>query len=65
MLIISECTRDIPCIDCDESKCLLKGKKESSCPKWKCDHPGTDCETECEFIDQYIAEMRGKNNGSD
>jgi len=37
MLQISECTRDIPCVDCDNKKCMFQGKKESDCPKYKCD----------------------------
>lgn len=57
MLQISECTRDIPCIDCDNTKCLFQGKKESDCPKYRCDRPTHGCE-HCVFIDRFIEEMR-------
>lgn len=59
---IGECTRRIPCVDCDNDKCILHGRKESDCPKWVCDRPGTDCETECDFIDEFIDAMRSRGN---
>lgn len=60
MLQLNECTRDIPCIDCDNTKCMFQGKKESDCPKYRCDRPNPmnhDCE-HCAFIDRFIADMR-------
>ena len=59
---INECTRDNLCVDCDDDRCIFQAKKESDCPKWRCDMPkGIDCE-HCEFIDEFISEMRkGKN----
>ena len=60
MLQISECTRDMPCVDCDNTKCMFQGKKESDCPKYRCDRPepmNHDCD-HCVFIDRFIADMR-------
>ena len=64
-LQMKECTRDNLCVDCDNDHCIFQGKKESDCPKWRCDMPkGTECER-CEFIDEFILEMRkGKNEDS-
>lgn len=61
MVTLSECTRTNSCYECDNSKCLLQGKKESDCPKYKCDRPDGlkyECER-CSFIDKYIESMRG------
>ena len=61
---ISECTRNIPCIDCDNTKCMFQGKKESDCPKYECDRTHQmqyDCE-HCAFIDRFIEKMRGEEN---
>lgn len=54
---ISECTKTVPCVDCD-TKCIFQGKKESDCPKYHCDNPTHDCENKCAFIDKYIEDMR-------
>lgn len=59
-MTISECTRNIPCIDCDETKCIFQGKKESDCPKYHCDRQGDgfmNCDN-CGFIDKFIKEER-------
>ena len=55
---ISECTKTVPCIDCDNTKCIFQGKKESECPKYHCDNPTHDCENGCDFIDKFIEDMR-------
>lgn len=55
---IAECTKTVPCIDCDNAKCIFQGKKESDCPKYHCDNPTHDCENKCAFIDKYIEDMR-------
>lgn len=59
-MTISECTRNIPCIDCDNMACFHQGKKESDCPKYHCDRQGDgflNCE-HCGFIDGFIQEER-------
>ena len=56
--MISECTKNIPCVDCDNTKCWFQGKKESDCPKYYCDNEKShDCD-HCEFIDRFINDMR-------
>lgn len=58
---INECKRNNLCVDCDNTRCHFHGKKEADCPKWKCDRPGgRDCE-HCEFIDDFIEQMREKH----
>lgn len=57
---IFECTKTVPCVDCDNTKCIFQGKKESDCPKYHCDNPTHDCEDGCGFIDELIAELRKK-----
>lgn len=57
-LILSECKMTNLCIDCNNDRCWLRGKKESDCPKWICDNPTHDCESGCEFIDRFISGMR-------
>jgi hypothetical protein len=59
-MTISECTRNIPCIDCDNTACFHQGKKESDCPKYRCDRQGDgfmECDR-CEFIDRFIEDIR-------
>ena len=56
-MTIKECTRNIPCVDCDDNSCAFHGRKEANCPKWRCENR-VDCETECEFIDKYIEKLR-------
>ena len=59
-MTFGECTKKIPCIDCDNVKCWFQGKKESDCPKYRCDRPKgfkLDCDN-CEFINEYINDMR-------
>ena len=54
MLTMNECTRKNTCYDCDDKKCIFKGKKESDCPKYTCDNvKQNDCEN-CDFINLYI-----------
>ena len=55
---VSECTRNVPCIDCDNARCWFHGKKESDCPKYHCDNTTHDCENGCAFIDEFIADLR-------
>lgn len=58
-LVIDECTRSILCVDCGDERCIHHGKKESDCPKYWCDNPyGLDNCDECDFIDEFIKEMR-------
>ena len=60
MLSVGECKKDIPCVDCDEAKCIFHGKKEANCPKYHCDRPDPhkyECQR-CGFIDHFIEEMR-------
>ena len=60
MLTLTECTRQNTCFDCDNQECIFVGKKESDCPKYRCDRPDEsfrDCE-HCGFIDGFIEEMR-------
>lgn len=57
---LSECKKNVPCVDCDNTHCWFRGKKESDCPKYRCDRPKEsqyDCE-HCEFIDGFINDMR-------
>ena len=63
MVEIRDCRRKVPCVDCDNKKCWHSGKKESDCPKYKCDRPDEfklDCE-HCAFIDKFIDDMRERN----
>ena len=67
MLIFKECKRNNLCVDCDNDKCVLKGKKSSDCPKYRCDRPNEEqykCDS-CRFIDGYIDEMRKAILGED
>lgn len=57
-LTFSECTKKCACIDCDNTRCIFQGKKESECPKYHCDNPTHDCENGCDFIDKFIEDMR-------
>ena len=57
MLTMSECTRNNLCFECDDEKCAGHGKKESDCPKWRCDRTDDDCE-HCAFIDSFIADRK-------
>lgn len=57
MVQMSECTRNIPCVDCDNARCIFQGKKESDCPKYHCDRSDNDCE-HCTFIDEFIEDLR-------
>lgn len=64
MMTFNECTRNVPCIDCDNVKCIFQGKKESDCPKYHCDRPDKlkhDCE-HCQFIDDFIEDMRKEDS---
>ena len=73
MLTFGSCKRDIPCIDCDDTECLGRGKKESDCPRYRCfsveekkrmGEIPYDCD-HCAFIDRYIEYLREehKENG--
>lgn len=58
---LAECKKNVPCVDCDNTRCWFRGKKESDCPKYRCDNEKShDCDN-CEFIDRFIADMRGEN----
>lgn len=60
MLTLRECTRQNTCFDCDNQECIFVGKKESDCPKYKCDRPDEsfrDCE-HCNFIEMFIMSER-------
>ena len=57
---IGICEKEIPCIDCDDSKCWHWGKKEADCPKYRCDRQGDgflNCDN-CAFVDRIIDSMR-------
>ena len=59
---IELCKRKTACVDCDNTECWHHGKKESDCPKWRCDRPkeyAYDCE-HCAFIDKIIEQIRQK-----
>lgn len=59
-MIITECTRQNLCVDCDDETCWHHGKLISDCPKYICDRPKSrkeECET-CEFLKKYQEEMR-------
>lgn len=61
---ISECLRDIPCVDCDDTRCWFYGKKEADCPKYRCDRPQEFqyvCDR-CGFIDKFIEDMRNRRH---
>ena len=63
-IAINNCSRNTPCIDCDNTNCVFQGKKESDCPKWRCDRPdyaNLDCDN-CAFIDRFIEDMREMYN---
>lgn len=59
MITLNECYRNNTCYDCDNEECGHHGDKGADCPKYYCDNPKglQDCE-HCEFIDQFIADMR-------
>ncbi len=57
---IRTCKKKIPCVDCENTGCWFQGRKESNCPKYKCDREGKDfldCD-HCDFIDEWIERMR-------
>lgn len=63
-IAMNNCSRNTPCIDCDNTNCVFQGKKESDCPKWHCDRPDyakLDCD-HCGFIDKFIEDMREMYN---
>lgn len=62
MVTINICDRNILCVDCDDRDCMFAGCIEADCPKWVCDNPTLDCET-CEFLKEYVKEIRGEQNG--
>lgn len=56
--VMSKCTRQNLCVDCDYTKCWHQGKIISDCPKYKCDNIILeDCE-HCAFIKQFQKDMR-------
>lgn len=60
MEIVGECTRKNTCYDCDNKECCLHGKKESDCPKYRCDRKDTgflNC-SHCSFVDLVIKNER-------
>ena len=62
MVTINTCYRNSLCVDCEADDCVFAGCIEADCPKWKCDNPTMDCET-CEFLKEYVKEIRGEQNG--
>ena len=67
---ISECHRKNLCVDCDNEKCWHCGHIEADCPKYHCDNVRkNDCD-HCDFIKEFIRNMRaeygmGKGNARD
>lgn len=60
MITMNECTRqNTLCCDCDDDVCIFAGEKWADCPKYYCDNPGglDNCDN-CDFIDNFIEEMR-------
>lgn len=57
-VVMSECTRQNTCFDCDSERCLHKGRKEADCPKYRCDRPGGKNCDHCDFIDDFIERER-------
>lgn len=54
------CTKNILCVDCDDTKCWHSGKIYADCPKYRCDRPEdfiNECES-CDFIKEYQRDMR-------
>lgn len=59
-MIITKCTRQNLCVDCDDESCLRHGYPIQDCPKYHCDRPEPhkqECET-CSFLKEYQEEMR-------
>ena len=59
-LTLTECISRNTCYDCDNEACLLHGKKEADCPKYRCDRQGDgflNCD-HCAFINRFILDMR-------
>ena len=59
----TECDRDNPCFQCDNTSCIFQGKKEAECPKYHCDRPDGeyyDCE-HCDFINEFLKGRYGIN----
>ena len=72
MMEFSLCDRGIPCVDCDDTECSGRGKKESDCPRYRCfsveekkkmGEIPYDCD-HCAFIDQYIKSLREVHKGN-
>lgn len=62
MLQITECTRKNLCVDCDDARCMHKGRLMADCPKYMCDRKGElfeDCES-CDFLKWFQAEERAR-----
>lgn len=62
MIHLGDCGLKIPCMDCTSEVCGNAGKKQPDCPYKYCPYPHLDCETECRFIDEYIGEIRKRND---
>ena len=61
---MTECTRQNTCFDCDNQQCAGHGDKGADCPKYHCDNPnGLDNCEDCEFVDEFIEEMRKEYKG--
>ena len=54
MFNIGLCEMKNTCYDCNSDRCALRGKKESDCPKYRCDNPVPDDCDNCSFINMYI-----------
>ena len=63
--MISECTKNNMCVDCDDDSCKFKGNLRADCPKYKCDRGGAlesgigyeDCES-CLFMKKWAEGQR-------
>ena len=58
MVILGECKRSNLCVDCDDPECFRAGDIGADCPKVVCDNGAVlDCEN-CEFILEYLSQIR-------
>jgi len=58
-MIMTECTRQNLCADCDDESCIRHGDPIQDCPKYHCDMTEhvQECDT-CSFLKEYQEEMR-------
>lgn len=55
---MSLCGRKNLCVDCDSNTCLKAGDIGADCPKWRCDNNVLGNCDNCEFIKEYVEEVR-------